>query len=242
MAENTPAPGAGNGTPAPNGTGADNAGQGAGNGGQGAGNGTPGEGEGHGQNGVLVKDGVEYIPKASYEVVAGKYRDAKTKLDGFDADKKKAEEEELKKRGEFEKLAQQKEQEANDLKQRYETEKRSNALQVAALQAGAVDTDAVVKLADISKIKLSDEGSIDQESVKALVEELKTGKPYLFGAQGAPAPKPNMGTGGGAPAGGGSANVPTFNRSQLRDHAFYKEHEKEILAAAAAGKIVDDLA
>lgn len=240
MAGETPAPGAGNGQPAPNGTGADNAGQGAGNGGQGAGNGKPGEGEG--QNGVLVKDGVEYIPKASYEVVAGKYRDAKTKLDGYDADAKKHEEEELKKRGEFEKLAQQKEQEANDLKLKYETEKRSNALQVAALQAGAVDTDAVVKLADISKIKLSDEGSIDQESVKALVEELKTGKPYLFGAQGAPAPKPNMGTGGGAPAGGGSANVPTFNRSQLRDHAFYKAHEAEILAAAAAGKIVNDIA
>jgi len=36
-------------------------------------------------------------------------------------------------------------------------------------------------------------------------------------------------------------NQHSFTRSQLRDHEFYKAHEKEILLAQARGQIVDDV-
>ena len=38
-----------------------------------------------------------------------------------------------------------------------------------------------------------------------------------------------------------NTDKPTFKRSQLRDSAFYLQHEKEILEAARDGRIVDDL-
>lgn len=52
-------------------------------------------------------------------------------------------------------------------------------MKAAALKAGMVDLDGL-KLADLSKIKLTADG--DVEGADALMEELKKAKPYLFGA------------------------------------------------------------
>lgn len=65
-------------------------------------------------------------------------------------------------------------------------------LKAAALKAGMVDLDGL-KLADLSKVKLNEAGEI--EGADALMEAMKTAKPYLFGATGttthtgAPPPK-----------------------------------------------------
>lgn len=52
-------------------------------------------------------------------------------------------------------------------------------MKAAALKAGMVDLDGL-KLADLSKIKLTADGEV--EGADALMEELKKAKPYLFGA------------------------------------------------------------
>lgn len=50
-------------------------------------------------------------------------------------------------------------------------------LKAAALKAGMVDLDGL-KLADLSKVKLNDDGEVD--GAEKLMEELKKAKPYLF--------------------------------------------------------------
>ena len=52
-------------------------------------------------------------------------------------------------------------------------------LKAEALKAGMVDLDGL-KLADLSSIKINDAGEV--EGAAELMEELKKGKPYLFGA------------------------------------------------------------
>lgn len=51
-------------------------------------------------------------------------------------------------------------------------------LKAAALKAGMVDLDGL-KLADLSKVSLKDDGEV--EGADALMEEMKKSKPYLFG-------------------------------------------------------------
>ncbi len=52
-------------------------------------------------------------------------------------------------------------------------------LKAEALKAGLVDLDAL-KLADLSKVTLKDDGTVD--GAEALFADLKKAKPYLFGA------------------------------------------------------------
>ncbi|KAF1003125.1 MAG: hypothetical protein GAK28_04926 [Luteibacter sp.] len=54
-------------------------------------------------------------------------------------------------------------------------------LKAVAIKAGIVDLDGL-KLVDLSKVKLNEQGEV--EGADALIEELKTAKPYLFGAAG----------------------------------------------------------
>ena len=65
-------------------------------------------------------------------------------------------------------------------------------LKAAALQAGMVDLDGL-KLADLSQVKLLEDGAI--EGAAALMEALRSAKPWLFGvvshsAAPQPAPRP----------------------------------------------------
>lgn len=52
-------------------------------------------------------------------------------------------------------------------------------LKAAALKAGMVDLDGL-KLADLSKVTLKEDGTI--EGAETMLEELKKAKPYLFGS------------------------------------------------------------
>lgn len=53
-------------------------------------------------------------------------------------------------------------------------------VRTAAIEAGMVDLDGI-KLLDLSKVKVSDDGDVDVASVKALLTEMKEAKAYLFG-------------------------------------------------------------
>jgi len=178
------------------------------------------------------------IPVESYNVIRDKYADAKQKLEAIEAEKAEAAKKQLEEQGKFKELADTEKKRADELQTKYERTNKVNALKLAAIQAGTVDADAVEQLADLSAVTLSEDGKVDAESVSKLIESLKTAKPYLFGESKS---KPNVGANGGSPADGGGGDIKEFKRSQLRDNAFYKANEKDILAAAAAGKIIDDI-
>lgn len=183
-------------------------------------------------------EGGKTIPVESYNVIRDKYAEAKQKLEAIEAEKAEAAKKQLEEQGKFKELADTEKKRADELQSKYERTNKVNALKLAAIQAGTVDADAVERLADLSAVTLSEDGSVDAESVSKLIESLKTAKPYLFGEK---QNKPNVGANGGSPADGGGSDIKEFKRSQLRDNAFYKANEKDILAAAAAGKIIDDI-
>jgi hypothetical protein len=187
---------------------------------------------------IIEKDGVQYIRKDSYDVVAEKARIASEDKKKREADEAKAKEDDLRKKGEFETLAKAKEEEALSYKQKFELSVKNNALFVEATKLGAIDLDAVSKLVDLSKVELSEDGSVKPETVTAVLESLKAEKAYLFGAT--PTPSTIGNPSGGAP-GGGNPATRTFKRSELQNHAFYKANEAEILQAYKEGKIIDDI-
>lgn len=151
------------------------------------------------------------------------------KLSEYEEQAKKAEEEKLKSQGEFQKLAEQKDQEAKVLREQLQNTKIDNQLQSIAQQLGAVDLDAVSKLVDRSLIKVNEDGSV--EGVKEAVEKLQADKVFLFTKKAT-----NIG-GGTNPANPGTSE---FTMSQIQDPAFYQAHSKEIQIAAAQGRIKND--
>ena len=186
-------------------------------------------------DGTITIGGKKYVDGDSYEVLASKQRQITQEKEERERKEKEAEDARLAEQGKFKELSEAKEKEIETLKGNFAREKKVNALQAEAMKLGAVDLDAVVKLANLEEVKLSEDGSIDTETVKKAVETLKAEKSYLFaeGGQG------NIGSEGGAPA--GNSGTPSFKRSQLRDHEFYKAHEKEINQAYREGKIIDDI-
>lgn len=186
-------------------------------------------------DGTITIGGKKYVDGDSYEVLASKQRQATKEKEEREQREKAEEEKRLAEQGKFKELSEAKEKELETLKSNFTREKKVNALQAEAMKLGAVDLDAVVKLANLEDVKVSEDGTIDQATVLKVVEDLKAGKSYLFSEGG----QRNIGSDGGAPS--GNSGTPTFKRSQLRDHEFYKAHEKEIEQAYREGKIVDDL-
>lgn len=86
-----------------------------------------------------------------------------------------AEEKRLKDQGEFKTLA-----EKADARAKAATAKLTlKAVEVMAIQAGIIDTDAV-RLADLSSVTADDDGNVT--GAAEAIEALKASKPYLFGS------------------------------------------------------------
>lgn len=180
-----------------------------------------------------------FIPKESYDAVAAELRKKNAELakiaEAEDSRKKK----ELEEQGKWKEAAEAAQKERDTYKQKHELSVRANAVKVAALQAGVVNPDDLVALINVSEVKLSEDGSIDQASVNEIVKKAKEAKPYLFGAK----PNPqnaNVGNGGN-PGGSQPGDKPRYKRSQVANSEFYKAHEKEILEAMREGRIDDDV-
>ena len=140
------------------------------------------------------------------------------------------EEEEAKAKGEFEKLADQYKSEAQQAKDALATERANNSIFAEAVKAGITDMDAAVKLIDRGSIKINDDGSV--EGVAEAVAKLVEAKPYLKSA----APAVNVGTPTN-PDPNSPANPAAFTGSQIKDHKFYLEHQKDIDKAVDEGRV-----
>lgn len=71
--------------------------------------------------------------------------------------------------------------EFNTFKAGLQQEKVNATLQSAIEQAGAKSVGTVLKLIDKSKVELDEQGNVKAESLTALIEEVKTSDPILFG-------------------------------------------------------------
>ena len=176
---------------------------------------------------VATIDGKQYILKDSFDAVSEKLKKAND-------EKKKAEDAQLEEQGKFKELAEQREQENKNLLKKMEKQQKANALLSEAGKNGVVDPQALVQLSDLSKIEVSEDGTINQESVTKLVEEMKEQKAYLFGGNGG-----NVGASGGAPVNPTSGTI--YKRSELRDSEFYQKNREDIKKAMAEGRIEDDI-
>lgn len=116
-------------------------------------------------------------------------------------------------------------------------------LAVAKIKHVIDPSDVVVHLApqlqlnDLFEITMKGGASDQPVNLSDLIDNLIHEKPHLVSSVQTP--------GTGTPKPGSSAlpvqPVTVFKRSQLRDPVFYKAHEKEILAASRANRIVDDI-
>ena len=146
------------------------------------------------------------------------------------ADKEKAD---LEAKGEWEKLSKQKEQEANDYKTKYETSQIDNAIIQEAAQRGAVDVEAVKALINRGSIKIENDGTVS--GIKDALDALAKSKEYLFDAT-----KAQTRVGNPTSPGNPNSGAKRFTATQIQDAKFWRENEKDILAAIANGQIVDD--
>lgn len=133
--------------------------------------------------------GEDTIPKASYEAVRDKYKEAKAELETLRKELKDKEEAELKEKEKYKELYEKKEEETNALRENLNATRIVQAVQAEAIKQGIQDTDAAVKLVNMSDIEVGEDGTLS--GVKGAVESLKSEKPYLVASSG----KPNVGSG-----------------------------------------------
>lgn len=169
------------------------------------------------------------------ELLAGnkELKDLKTKMQ---QDEEKRLEDEKK----FEDLANSRKTDLEKALEQNNQMRIDQALTGKLVPEGIIDLEGALKLVDRSKLSIDDNGVVS--GLDEALASLKTDKAYLFktGEDGKPVVmgSPSNNNGGGD---GGNGAPAKFKRSQLSDPAFYKEHRDEILKAAAAGLIEDDL-
>lgn len=160
--------------------------------------------------------------------------EAKKKLGTIEEQNRVAEEQKLKEANDYKTLAEKKDEEINNLKTQVQQSIVNNQLLMEFGKVGFIDSDAALKLIDRSLIKINDDGTVT--GVAEAVEALKTKSPYLVGN----GTTQRVGSSTGNPA-NQQQGVPRFKHSQLKDPAFYREHEAEIAQAMKLGTIENDL-
>lgn len=155
------------------------------------------------------------------------------RADELESQIEKQKQQDLEKNQEWEKLAKEREQEVERLKQSYQSEKLANALRLEATKQGAVDVETVLKLVDQSSITINDDGI---EGVTNAVKKLLDEKPFLVGGKQREVGK------GTNPSNPENSAPKKFKLSQLQDPKFFRENEKDINIAMRLGLIEDDMA
>jgi hypothetical protein len=125
-----------------------------------------------------AKQGGIMIPKERFDEVDKRYQAVLADQAKRDASDKKATDEQTKAKGEFEKLATQREQELNAANARFQAVSIRAAVVSAAAIANSVNPDVVAKLVDQSKLVVKDDGTV--EGVKEAVDQLLKDNPYLI--------------------------------------------------------------
>lgn len=141
-----------------------------------------------------------------------------------------AEEERLKKQGEFETLSKNNEAKAKEWETKYQQSIVNNKIMQEAGRQGITRLDLVDKLIDKSNIKLDAEGNVTgiTEALNTLIKDNE----FLKGTT-----KSSLGGGSNPPGGAGDAE---FTLTQIQDPVFYQKNRDAIMRAQAQGRITDD--
>ena len=181
-------------------------------------------------------DGDITIPKDRFDEMSSRAKKAEAELKKLKDAEAEREKKRLEEQGEYKQLAEQRENELKTYKAQVAEGSKRNAVVLAAAKLGANDPQDIINFVSLSDIEVAEDGNIDAGKVEEIVKRTKESKPYLFGSKA----KPTVGAGGNPSKDGNEREKPTFKRSQLRDHSFYKEHEKEIQDALREGRIIED--
>lgn len=160
--------------------------------------------------------------------------DKAQKAKEYEAAEAKRQEEELKKKGEWETISKQNETKVQELQTQLTKERVDNALLAASSKLGVVDPDAVLKLIDRGAISIDDTGAV--QGIETALTALIEAKPYLAGKQ----PAKRIG-GETNPGNTNTGELKRFKLSELNNPEFYRANEKDILASLAANLIEDDV-
>ncbi len=162
-------------------------------------------------------------------------REKAAQADKLIKDQSAAEEKALADQKKFEELANKRGTDLTEAQKQIQNMKIDQALTNALVKENVVDLDGGLKLADRSKVKIAEDGTIS--GVEDALNALKTDKGYLFKA--GSSTTTSIGTATNANNGGGDTGSAKFKRSQITP-AFYAENAKEINQAYAAGLVEDD--
>lgn len=115
------------------------------------------------------------------------------------------------------------ESQAKKLRDAFAMKTVADAVALEAVRQGCIDTEAVLQLAPLDQVPIGDGFEVDRTHVKAILEQFKAGKPYLFQKQ---APKiPD-----GVPV------RPTAPAAKPLDQMSKQEIEQALLAQFKRGK------
>lgn len=126
-------------------------------------------------------------------------------LEQAQADKAKADMSEVER---YKSEAEQYRKQVEETQARFQESQRHSAFRFAAQQAGVIDVDAALKLADLSVLEFDGD---EVTGADAAVKALKKSKPYLFGST----PPPNSSGGGGANPASGAPQGRTLSAKQI---------------------------
>jgi hypothetical protein len=155
------------------------------------------------------------------------------RAEALEKEKADAEEKRLSEAKKFEELATKRAQERDDVSRKYTSQLQDNRIITEASKVGVVDIETILKLVDRSGIHIDDNGNVTG-AIEA-VQTLLASKPFLKG-------KASTTIGSATNPGEDSdAGAKRFKLSQLQNPVFYREHEKEIMAAYKAHLIEDDM-
>jgi hypothetical protein len=154
------------------------------------------------------------------------------KAEELEKQTEKEKEEQLKQNQKWQELAENREKQLSEVTKQVEEQAVRNALQSEAAKAGITYIDDAVILADRSKVEYKDGQVIGAaETISALIES----KPFLKGST-----QQNIGSSVNPKGTATSQGSKQFKLSDLQDHNYFAEHEKDIMEALNKGTIIDD--
>lgn len=133
---------------------------------------------------------------------AKKYRlknqDLQAKLEQFEQEKMQSE-------GKKDELIQKLKKQVDEFKNGLQDKTRKYAdrmiksqLKAEAAKAGCIDPDALIQIANLESLEVSDDFDVSEDSVKGLLKDMQKAKPYLFQKE-----QPSIKDGSPNPKGGG---------------------------------------
>ncbi len=162
-----------------------------------------------------------------------KAKNAEAELEKVKKAEEKAKQDKLKEEGKLQELLEAKEKELEDLENSFKQQKIENQIVSVASRLNVVDTDAVARLLDSSKIETDDKGN--PTNVEDVVKTLLSEKPYL-----AKEGTTNVGSDANTSTESQNANFVITQselKENLKDHKWYEENKDNITQWQKEGRI-----